>query len=88
MDKIPRWLFHSMEMLIGNINDLHNLLQNLHPKIKFTIEHNFKELPFLIILNKIQNGQIILDIYHKPTDTQHYLHFKSHHPQNYIKSIS
>ena len=27
------------------------------------------------------------DIYHKPTDTQQYLHFKSHHTQNCIKSI-
>ena len=51
-----------------NINNLYNLLQNLNLKIKFTIEHNFKELPFLDILIKNQNGQIILDIYHWPTD--------------------
>ena len=36
----------------GNIYELHNLLQNLHPKIKFTMEHSFKELPFLDILIK------------------------------------
>ena len=29
------------------MNDLHNLHQNLHPKIKFIIEHHFKKLPFL-----------------------------------------
>ena len=29
------------------MNDLYNLLQNLHPKIEFTVGHNFKELPFL-----------------------------------------
>ena len=28
-----------------DINELHNLLQNLHLKIKFTIEHRLKELP-------------------------------------------
>ena len=39
----------------GNINDLHNLLQNLRPKIKFTKEHSFKELPFLDILIKTEN---------------------------------
>ena len=50
----------------GNINDLHNLLQNLHPKIYFIIEQNFKEVSFLDILIKFQNGQIIVDIYHKP----------------------
>ena len=71
---------------MAKINDIHNLLQNLHPKIKFAIEHNF--LPFLNIFIKYQNGQIITDIYHKPTDTQQYLHFKSHHQfWNCIKSI-
>ena len=38
----------------GNVNNLHKLLQNLHPKIKFTIEHNFKELLVLDILIKNQ----------------------------------
>ena len=38
MEKVLRWLFHILELLWGNINDLHDLLQNLHPKIKFTIE--------------------------------------------------
>ena len=53
----------------GNINDLHNLLLNLHTKIKFTIECDFKEPPYLVFLIKNQNSQIITDIYHKPTDT-------------------
>ena len=35
---------------------------------------------------KNKNGQIITDIYCKPTDTQQYLHFNSHHPKNCIKS--
>ena len=35
--------------------------------MKFTIEHSFKEIPFLDIFIKNQNGQIITDIYHKPT---------------------
>ena len=69
----------------GDINELHNLLQDLHPKIKFTMEHSSKELPFLDILIKNVNGQIITDIYYKLTDTQ--LHFKSHHHKNCIKSI-
>ena len=53
----------------GNINDLHNLPQNQHPRIKFTMEYSFEELSFLDILIKNENGQIITDIYHKPTDT-------------------
>ena len=44
------------------------------------MEQSSKELPFLDILIKNVYGQI-LDIYHKPKDTQQYLHFKSHHPK-------
>ena len=36
----------------GDINELHNLQQNLPTKIKFTMEHSTKELPFLEILIK------------------------------------
>ena len=49
MENIPRWLFHILEMPMGH---LQNLLRNIHPKIKFTMEHSFKELPFLEILIK------------------------------------
>ena len=51
------------------------------------MEHSSKELPFLDILIKNINSQIIRDIYHKPADAQQYLHFKSQHPKNRIKSI-
>ena len=57
------------------------------PKIKFSMEHSSKELPFLDILIKSVNGQIITDIYYKSTDTQQYFHFNSHHLKNCIKSI-
>ena len=67
---------------------MHNLLQKLHPKMKFAIELSSKELPFLDILIKNKNGVIIRDIYHKPTNTKRYLHFNSHHLKNCIKSIS
>ena len=45
-----------------DINELHKLLQNLHPEIEFTIEHSSKELPFVEIIIKNVNGQIITDI--------------------------
>ena len=51
------------------------------------MEYSFKELPFLDLLIKNENGEIISDINHKPTDTQQYLHFNSHHPKNCLKSI-
>ena len=71
----------------GDITTLHEILQNLHPNIKFTVETSKKEIPFLDILI-IKNGcKIITDIYRKPTDTQQYLHFKSHHPKTCRTSI-
>ena len=57
------------------------------PRKKITMEDSSKELPFLDILIKNVNGQIITEISHKLTDTHQYLHFKSHHPKNCIKSI-
>ena len=35
-----------------DINELHNQLQNLQPKIEFTMQHSSKELKFLDILQK------------------------------------
>ena len=55
--------------------------------MKFTVELSFKELPFFYILITNQNDQTITNIYHKPIDTPKCHHFKSHHPQNCIKSI-
>ena len=50
MDRILTWLFHIQEMPMSN--ELHNLLQSRHPRLKFTTEHSFKELAFLDILIK------------------------------------
>ena len=71
----------------GTSTNCSNYYKTYTPKIKFTMEHSLKELPFLDILIKNVNGKIITDIYHKPTDTQQYLHYRSHHSQNCIKSI-
>ena len=51
------------------------------------MEYSSKELPLLDIFKKNVKGQIITDIYYKPTDSQQYLYFKSRHRKNIIKSI-
>ena len=71
----------------GDIKDLYQTLQNMHPNINFTIEYSYSEIPFLDIMVINKNGKVITDIYRKPTDTQQYLHFKSDHPKNCIKSV-
>ena len=43
----------------GSIDDLHNLHQNLHPKIKFTMKHSFKEIPLSLLKTKIAELSLI-----------------------------
>ena len=45
----------------------------------FVINFSLHIYILLDILFKNENGEIITDVYHKPTDTQQYLHFNSHH---------
>ena len=84
MEKIIGWLLHILEIPMGWHQQITQPTTKPTPKIKFTMEHSSKEQLFLDIFIKIVNGQIITDIYHKPTDTQQYLHFKSHHSKNCI----
>ena len=61
---------------------------SLHPKIQFTMEVSEKEVSFLDVLIKLQEGFISTDIYFKPTDTHLYLKFKSCHPKHTKINIS
>ena len=45
------------------------------------MEHSFKNFSFSDILIKNINGHIITDIFHKPADTQQYIHLRNHHPK-------
>ena len=68
-------------------NDLHKLLNSLHPSIKFTMEVNENKLPFLDILINKENNHIWMDIYSKPTDSKRYVPFDSCHPKHCLKNI-
>ena len=55
-------------------------MNNLHQNIKLTMEERSSgELAFLNILLKPNNGEISLPVYRKPTHTDQYLHYNSHH---------
>ena len=50
----------------------------LPPQNKIYNETQLKRITtFTHLYKKNVNGQIITDIYHKPTETQQYIHFKS-----------
>ena len=55
-------------------------INNLHQNIKFTMEEEKNgELAFLDTLLKRNNGEIFVLVYRKPTHTDQYLHYSSHH---------
>ena len=61
---------------VDNLNEFHSLLNSLHKKIKFTMEKDDKELPFLDVLLYKEVTRLHTDIFYKETDAHQYLHFK------------
>ena len=67
----------------GTVEYLTNILNGLHPDIKFTVNASQKQLSFLDVLVIITNGtKVSTDIYSKPTDTKNYLLYSSCHPRH------
>ena len=64
-----------------------NLLNSLHPSIKFTLDKSRTRLPFLDTLLTNENGKLQTYIYYKPTDSKQYLLYTSCHPKHTRKSI-
>ena len=72
---------------LGNFNDVFNLMNELHPMLKFTSERSFEKLIYLdIILYKTDNC-IKTEIYHKETDVDTVLPYDSCHPRHILRNI-
>ena len=65
-----------------NPNDLLSILNSINPSIQFTMRYSKDAIPFLDILIKLNNDQIWMDIYYKPTDTHRRLPFSFNHPKH------
>ena len=65
-----------------NLEQFHNHINTLHPKIQLTIEEESDvELPFLdTLLKRKPDGTISILVYRKPTHTDQYLNYNSNHP--------
>ena len=63
-------------------NELFEHINKQHDSIKFTIEREDEDqsLPMLDLKLKRNEKNISTDIYRKPTHTDHYLQWSSHHP--------
>ena len=78
-----------------DLNALKNVLNNLHPNIKFTQEprkfDNFSKrlvisfLGITVLLH--ENGDVETDIIYKETSTHDYLNYNSHHPSHIKRNI-
>ena len=63
------------------LNEFFEHINNLHPKIKFTIEEEKDGcLAFLdTLIKRKENGELSVCVYRKPTHTDQYLNFHSNH---------
>ena len=57
-------------------------LNELHPKLKFTLEKSDSSVPFLDVMISIENGNIQTDIFYKQTDSHNFLRWDSCHPKH------
>ncbi len=65
-----------------DVTILFNMINDLDPNIKFTIEKNNSQIAFLDILVKKSGNSLNTDVYYKSTDSKSYLDFNSCHPRN------
>ena len=71
-----------------NLEKIFHNINNLHQNIKFSMwEESNGELAFLDTLSKRNNGEISVLVYRKPTHTDQYLHYSSHHQTSCKQSV-
>ena len=62
------------------LQSFHQRLNKQHPKIQFTVEEEKDDqLPFLDVLVTKEGGRLLTSVYRKPTHTERYIPYHSHH---------
>ena len=82
-----QYLFFIWEHGEENIKEFIDVVNKKHPTIKFTAEWSKTQINSLDVTVSLENGKIKTDLYVKPTDTNHHLHFSSCHPYHWKKGI-
>ena len=73
----------------GMAEELLDHLNSVRPSIQFTLELEREgSLPFLdTLLRRKEDGTLDISVYRKPTHTDRYLHFRSHHPTDVRRGL-
>ena len=73
----------------GTMEGLLSRLYSVTPSIKFTVEvEKDGSLPFLgTLLQRRDDGSLDVTVYRKPTHTDRYLDFQSHHPSHVKRGL-
>ena len=73
----------------GNVDDFLQHMNNQQPSIRFTMEtENNNKLAFLdTAVSREPDGRLTTSVYRKPTHTDQYLAYDSHHPQSVKRGI-
>ena len=77
------------ESLIEFLNFVKNYssTKSMSSKIDFKDCYSDTSVAFLDTVVKLQNGQLVTDLFNKPTASFDYVHRSSYHPQHLINSI-
>ena len=80
-------VFMKWKMSLGQTSILYDVINNIDPKIKFTME-NGKSVPFLDVAFTVEtDGSLSTDIYYKETDSHNYVPFNSFHPKKTLTNV-
>ena len=72
-----------------DVSSFHDTLNSIDTNISFTIETECNgKIAFLDTLVSRRNGAIVVDVYRKPTHTDRYLDFNSHHDNRHKASTA
>ena len=73
LDVFHKWLIQF------NIQDFYKIMNELDSDLQFTFEELNKNINFLDINLQIINDKLHFNVYHKPTNSFSYLHYKTCH---------
>ncbi|XP_068736460.1 uncharacterized protein [Montipora capricornis] len=89
----PRWWYRYVDdshvcLPKEYVQEFHAQLNSINPHIQFTSEaESDNGLSFLDTTTVRANGRIPVHVYRKPTHTDNYLDFYSHHPAQHKRSV-